>query len=49
MNSIQSLINTTTKQLLQNEVWLYGFEITSFYRMRKMVKREELVVLRRTK
>lgn len=43
MNKRQRLINNVTKGLLENEVWLYGRRVTSFYRMRKFVKRNELV------
>lgn len=43
MNKRQRLINETTKDLLKNEDYLYGKRITSFYRMRKFVKKEKLV------
>ena len=42
MKRQQRRINSITKQLLVNEIWLYGREITSFYKMRKFVKMEEL-------
>lgn len=43
LNKRQKLINNVTKNLLENEIWLYGRKVTSFYRMRKFVKRNELV------
>lgn len=38
MNKNQKRINSITKILLDNEVWLYGRVYTSFYSMRKYVK-----------
>jgi len=42
MKKQQKRLNSITKTLLSNEVWLYGREITSFYSMRKTVKKEGL-------
>lgn len=43
INKRQNTINKVTEGLLKNEDWLYGKRITSFYRMRKLVKKEKLV------
>lgn len=43
MNKRQKLINKVTKGLLKNEDWLYGRRVTSFYKMRKYVKKQKLV------
>ena len=40
MNKIQKAINREAEQLLKNEDWLYGHRITSFYKMRKIFKKE---------
>lgn len=42
MKRQQRRINSMTRQLLRNEIWIYGREITSFYKMRKVIKMEEL-------
>lgn len=43
MNKRQKLINRTAEFCLKNEEWLYGRRITSFYKMRKLVKAHKLV------
>jgi len=43
LNKRQKLINNVTENLLKNEDWLYSRRITSFYKMRKYVKKKELV------
>lgn len=43
MNKRQKLITKVTEGLLKNEEWIYGRRVTSFCKMRKMVKKHELV------
>jgi hypothetical protein len=43
LNKRQKLINNVTECLLKNEDLLYGRRMSSFYRMRKFVKKNELV------
>jgi len=42
MTKKQRMSNSITKVLLNNEIWLYSRTVTSFYRMRKLVRKEVL-------
>lgn len=43
MNKRQKLINRVTRDIINDQVWLYGRKVTSFYKMRKYVKKNNLV------